>query len=64
VTRSPGLKATGRHRVDPITGGSRATLSVSYAGVLSGIVSKLLGRTTERFLTLEANGFKKRSEAR
>src|SRR4051812_39345110 len=64
VTRSPGLKATGRHRVDPIPGGSRATLSVSYSGALSGLVAKLLGRTTERFLTLEANGLKKRSEAR
>jgi uncharacterized protein YndB with AHSA1/START domain len=64
VTHSPGLRATGSHRVDPITGGSRATLSVSYAGVLSGIVTKLLGPTTEKFLTLEANGLKKTSEAR
>jgi uncharacterized membrane protein len=64
VTRSPGLKATGRHRVDPIAGGSRATLSVSYSGALGGLVAKLLARTTERFLTLEANGLKKRSEGR
>ena len=64
VTRSPGLKATGRHRVDAIAGGSRATLSVSYSGALSGLVTSLLGRTTERFLTLEANGLKKFSESR
>lgn len=64
VTRSPGLKATGRHRVDAIAGGSRATLSVSYSGALSGLVTNLLGRTTERFLTLEANGLKKISESR
>ncbi|HEY4670529.1 MAG TPA: SRPBCC family protein [Gemmatimonadaceae bacterium] len=63
VTQSPGLKATGRHRVEPISGGSRATLSVTYSGALSGIVTKLLGPTTERFLTLEANGLKKQSES-
>jgi uncharacterized membrane protein len=64
VTRSPGLRATGHHRVDPIAGGSRATLSVNYSGALAGLVARLLAGTTERFLTLEANGLKKRSEGR
>jgi uncharacterized protein YndB with AHSA1/START domain len=62
VTRSPGLRAAGHHAVDPTASGSRATLSVTYSGRLGGLVAKLLGKTTERFLTLEANGLKKRSE--
>ena len=64
VTRSPGLRATGHHSVTPIAGGSRATLSVKYSGAMAGLVAKLLAGTTERFLTLEANGLKKRSEGR
>lgn len=62
VTRSPGLRAAGHHRVEPISGGSRATLSVTYSGALGGLVARLLGKTTERFLSLEATGLKKRSE--
>jgi hypothetical protein len=43
--------------------GSLAKLSVAYSGMLAGIVARLLGETTHRFLSLEANGLKKRSEA-
>lgn len=63
VTRSPGIRAAGHHRVVPISGGSRATLSVTYDGLLSGVASILLGEKTERFLGLEAAGLKKRSES-
>jgi len=61
---TPGLKATGYHAVASASGGSRATLSVTYSGLLAGIVTRLLATTTERFLALEANGLKKRSEGR
>ena len=64
VMRSPGLQATGHHGVARTQGGSRATLSVTYSGPFAGLVTKLLGATTERFLALEANGLKKRSEGR
>jgi uncharacterized membrane protein len=63
VTSSHGIRAAGHHRVDPISGGSRATLSVDYKGLLSGVVATLLAEKTERFLRLEAAGLKKRSES-
>ena len=63
VTRTPGMRAEGHHRVESIPGGSRATLSVTYDGLLGGVVASLMARTTERFLSLEAVGLKKRSES-
>ena len=63
VTRSPGLLVTGSHAVQRSGTGSLAKLSVAYDGLLAGPVARLLGATTHRFLSLEANGLKKRSEA-
>ena len=62
VTRSPGMVASGTHRVEPTAKGSRATLSVAYAGLLSGLVARLLGGITDRYLMFEAAGLKQRSE--
>jgi uncharacterized membrane protein len=62
VTRSPGLVASGKHRVESTTRGSRATLSVAYAGLLGGIVARLLAGITDRYLMFEAAGLKQRSE--
>jgi hypothetical protein len=56
------MRAAGHHRVDAIPTGGRATLSVTFEGLLGGLVSGLMSRTTERFLGLEAVGLKKRSE--
>lgn len=63
ITRSPGARATGIHRVEPTKGGSRATLTVVYDGFLAPIIAAFLGSVTNRFLALEAAGLKKRSEA-
>jgi len=62
VTRSPGLIASGKHRVEPTSKGSKATLSVAYAGLLGGLIARLLAGTTDRFLMYEAAGLKQRSE--
>ena len=62
VTRSPGLLVTGSHAVQRSGTGSLAKLSVAYGGLLAGVVARLLGATTHRLLSLEANGLKKRSE--
>lgn len=62
VTRSPGMVASGRHRVEPTAKGSRATLSVAYGGLLAGLVAKVLGGITDRYLMFEAAGLKQRSE--
>ena len=63
VTRSPGVVASGRHRVESSSRGSRATLSVAYGGLLGGLAAKLLSGLTDRYLMYEAAGLKERSEA-
>jgi uncharacterized protein YndB with AHSA1/START domain len=62
VTRSPGVIASGKHRVEPTARGSKATLSVAYAGMLGGLVARLLAGLTDRYLMYEAAGLKQRSE--
>jgi uncharacterized protein YndB with AHSA1/START domain len=64
VTRSPGIGATARHAVDAIPGGTRATLSVRFEGLLAGPVAWMFGSLTNEYLALEAAGLKKRSEER
>jgi len=63
VMRSPGVAASGKHRVESTARGSRATLSVAYGGLLGGLVAKLLSGLTDRYLMYEAAGLKERSEA-
>ena len=62
VTRSPGMVASGRHRVEPTAKGSRAILSVAYGGMLGGVAAKVLAGITDRYLMFEAAGLKQRSE--
>ena len=62
VMRSPGVVASGKHRVEATAKGSRATLSVAYGGLLGRVVAKLLAGVTDRFLMYEAAGLKQRSE--
>ncbi len=62
VTRSPGVRVTARHWVEADGGGSRATLSIQYAGVLGPLVARLTRGLNERYLALEARGLRQRSE--
>lgn len=62
VTRSPGVRVTARHWVEANGGGSRATLSIQYAGVLGPLVARLTRGLNERYLALEARGLRQRSE--
>ena len=63
VTRSPGIRITGRHSVEAAGGGSRATLSLEFAGLLGPLMARLTRGLNRRYLTLEAEGLKQRSEA-
>jgi len=63
VTRGPGMQLTARHRVEAAVDGSRATLSLHFAGPLGGLFARLTANLNERYLALEANGLRKRSEA-
>jgi uncharacterized protein YndB with AHSA1/START domain len=62
VTRSPGVRVTGFHAVEPTNTGSRATLSIDFAGLLASFVAWLTRNLNSRYLNYEANGLKKRSE--
>jgi hypothetical protein len=62
VSRSPGVVATARHVIEPIEDGSRVTLSIHFGGVLGWFVARLVAGLTERYIRMEAEGLKRRSE--
>ena len=61
VSRSPGVRVTAEHGVEPTAGGTRARLSVEFSGVLAPLVARLTRRLNERYLALEAKGLSERS---
>ena len=63
ITKSPGVTTSARHVVEPRANGCRATLSVEFSGWFSGLVAFITGRLNERYLGIEAEGLKRRSEA-
>jgi hypothetical protein len=64
VTKNPAVTAVGRHVITPVPGGSRVTLAVDFSGPLAAIISWLYGRLTTRYIRMEAEGLKRRAEAR
>ena len=62
VTRSPGVQVTGGHSVEADGGGSRATLSLQFSGLLGPLAACFYRRLNERYLATEAKGLKERSE--
>jgi hypothetical protein len=64
VTRSPGVRVTGQHWVEPAQTGSRAHLRLRFEGMLASLVAGLAAGLTTRYLALEARGLKERSEGR
>ena len=64
VARSPGVLVTARHAIEPLGGGkaSRVTLSLDYEGLLGPLIGRLTRGVTHRYLALEAEGLKRRSE--
>jgi uncharacterized membrane protein len=63
VTRSPGVRVTGQQRVEPWGPGSRAHLGLRFEGILGPLVARLAAALSNRYLALEAQGLKRRSEA-
>lgn len=63
VSPAPGVRVIARHWVEPRGADSRATLSLRFEGLLAGLVARLTRALNERYLALEANGLKQRSEA-
>ena len=60
--RAPGITVTAHHSIDTVGRVSRATLSLRYEGLLGGLLARMTRRITNRYLRMEANGLKKRSE--
>ena len=62
VSGGPGFRVVARHSVEPSPGGSRATLSLEFQGLFGGLFGRLTKDLNERYLALEAEGLKARSE--
>lgn len=62
--RQPGVRVFADHRLAPAPGGFRMTLSLRYGGLLGPVVGLLARRLAERYMAMEAEGLKRRSEGR
>ena len=62
VSINPGAHVTGIHAIEPIAEGSRATMTLIFAGPLALLFGWLTRILTQRYLKFEANGLKARSE--
>ena len=62
VSRAPGILVLARHGVAPVAGGAHATLSIEYSGALGPLLARLTRTINDRYLALEAEGLKARSE--
>lgn len=60
----PGLTSVGVHTVDA-TGDrtSRVTLSITWSGLLAPVIRLLFGNLSRRYVSMEAQGLKRRCEA-
>ncbi|OBH54732.1 polyketide cyclase [Mycobacterium mantenii] len=63
VQSSPGVRVTARHHVVARPGGrTLVRQQLDQRGVLGALVGRLMAKKTERFLDLEGQGLKARSE--
>jgi hypothetical protein len=62
MNRAPGMKVVAHHSAESTTAGSRATLSLRYEGFLARLLARMTRGITNRYLAMEANGLKARSE--
>ena len=63
VTRAPGVQVVGWHGVEANGAGSKVTLTLDFSGFLAPLIARLYRGVNERYLAMEANGLKQRSEA-
>jgi uncharacterized protein YndB with AHSA1/START domain len=59
---SPGMHVIATHEIDPTPGGCRVTLSLEYHGLISALLERLTRTRTLRYVAMEADGLKRRSE--
>lgn len=63
VSKGPGFAVTGRHEVAPKGAGSVATLSLEHAGIFGPLLARLTRGITARYVAMEAEGLKRRTES-
>jgi uncharacterized membrane protein len=63
VNRAPGVRVIAKHWVEDRGLASQATLSLRFEGALAGLMAVLTRGLNHRYLALEAEGLKGRSEA-
>lgn len=61
MSASPGVRVVATHGVDAAGPGSRASLTLRFAGLLGPLVGWMARGMTERYLALEAEGLRRRS---
>lgn len=61
--RVPGFVSAGDHELTP-DGGTNVTLRITYGGLLSPIMARILARVSRENLKLESAGLKRESEQR
>lgn len=62
TSTAPGLRVVGTHAVVATEEGTRAMLSIEIDGMLGGLWEQLTRAITEKYVTMEAEGLKARSE--
>lgn len=63
VSQTPGVRTRGEHRLLPLPDGrTRVELVIAQSGPLAGLIGWLYGDLLRRYLRLEADGLKRRSE--
>jgi uncharacterized protein YndB with AHSA1/START domain len=60
--RSPGVRVVADHAIRPGGSGCTVELRVGYGGILGGLVARLYGGLTERYMRMEADGLRAASE--
>ncbi|MFF5263385.1 SRPBCC family protein [Actinomadura viridis] len=61
-SRTPGVVTTGGHFLDPRGDTVSLRLTLDQKGLAAPLASLLYGRLTRRYVTMEAEGLKRRSE--
>jgi uncharacterized protein YndB with AHSA1/START domain len=59
---SPGVNFVGKHEIASVGTGVTVTLSAQFSGPLAGIVGLFTSGMTRRYVKMEAEGLKRRSE--
>jgi uncharacterized membrane protein len=63
ISRSPGVRMTAGHLVEPNGSGCQVTLSFEMSGLMAPLVSRIYGGLIEEYVATESQNLKQRCEA-